>query len=92
MIPTIDEIKEIIKNTEHANIDIEKTISNTIKSGWMHEDYFVLNPYNCLISDMIEDDGLEYERLSEDYFNYVYKILDDEGIYIALAYASEEET
>ena len=91
MIPTIDEIKEIIKNTEHANIDIEKTISNTIKSGWMHEDYFVLNPYNCLISDMIEDDGLEYERLSEDYFNYVYKILDDEGIYIALAYASEEE-
>lgn len=89
MIPTIDEIKEIIEKTKHVDIDIKQTISSTIKSGWMGEDYFVLGRYNEFLPNEFIDEGLEYELLSDSYFDYVYKMLDDDGIYIALAYASD---
>lgn len=90
MIPTVDEIKEIIEKTKHANIDIKQTISKTISSGWMHEDYFVLDPGNCELPYLFKLDGLEYELLSDAYFDYVDKMIDDEGAYIALAYASDD--
>ena len=90
MIPTIGEVKEIIENTKHANIDIKQTISSTVKSGWMGEDYFVLGPYNEFLPNEFIDEGLEYELLSDSYFEYIYKMIDDEGVYIALAYATDE--
>ena len=42
MIPTIDETKQIIENTKHANIDIKETISKTVKAGWIDSNYYVL--------------------------------------------------
>ena len=90
MIPTAKEIKEIIKNTKYANIDVEKTISKTIGCGWMHEDYYVLDPDNSTLPYLFELDEIEYKLFSDTYFDYIYKMIDEDGVYIALAYASDE--
>lgn len=90
MIPTIDETKEIIKNTKYANIDIKETISKTVKSGWMDSNYYILTPSGEWLPDVFEDEGLEYELLSDSYFDYINKMINDDGVYIALAYATEE--
>lgn len=89
MIPTVKEIEEIIKITKNVNIDIKKTISSTISAGWMGEDYYVLGSHNEFLPDEFIDEGLEYELLSDSYYDYVYKMLDDGGIYIALAYVAD---
>ena len=73
MIPTIDETKEIIKKTKHANIDIKETISKTVKSGWMDSNYYILTPSGAWLPDVFEDEGLEYELLSDSYFDYINK-------------------
>lgn len=90
MIPTIDETKQIIENTKHANIDIKETISKTVKAGWIDSNYYVLTPSGAWLPDVFEDEGLKYELLSDSYFEYIDKLIDEDGIYIALAYATEE--
>lgn len=90
MIPTIDEIKEIIRNTKNANIDIKKTIINTSRADCINEDYIVLDPYNCDLPYLFEEEGLEYRRLSDEYFDYINKMMDDEGVYIALAFTPHD--
>lgn len=90
MIPTIDETKEIIANTKHANIDIKETISKTVKAGWKDSNYYVLTPNAQDLPYVFEDEGLEYEFLSDSYFDYINKMIEDRGVYIALAYVTDE--
>lgn len=90
MIPTIDETKAIITNTKHAHIDIKETISKTVKAGWKNSDYYVLTPDALDLPYAFEDEGLKYEFLSDSYFDYINKMIDNEGVYIALAYVTDE--
>ena len=90
IIPTIEEIKEIIKNTEHAQIDVKETILKTVHSGWMDENYFVSLTDGTYLFDAMQIEDIEYNFLGESYFEFINKQLEDEGIYIALGYATPE--
>ena len=90
MIPTIDETKEIISKTQHVNIDVKETILKTISSEWMEENYFVSSLDGDYLFDLMEFEEVEYNFLSDEYFNYINSKISEEGIYIALAYACEE--
>ena len=52
--------------------------------------YTILDSGNCELPYLFKLDGLEYELLSDSYFDYVDKMIDDGGVYIALAYASDD--
>ena len=90
IIPTIEEVKEIIKNTKHLNIDVEETILKTVRSGWMEENYFVSLTDGNYLFDAMEAEDIEYNFLAEDYFDYINEKIQEEGIYIALGYATPE--
>lgn len=83
IVPTVEEVEEIIKKTKHAKINIDNTILATERSGWMEDDYFVL-----LADGTYLIDAMEYEDEDEDIdeFEFIENNL-EEGIYIALAYA-----
>ena len=89
IVPTVDEINWIIKNTKNANIDVKETILNTVTSGWMEENYFVSTIDGNYIFDVMELEEVEYNFLSDEYFEFISSKL-DEGIYIALGYACWE--
>ena len=90
IIPTIEEVKEIIKNTKHANIDVEETILKTVRSGWMEENYFVSLTDGNYLFDAMEVENIEYNFLGEGYFEFINEKIEDDGIYIALGYATPE--
>ena len=90
MIPTIDETKEIISKTQHTNVDVKETILKTISSEWMEENYFVSSIDGDYLFDLMEVEEVEYNFLSDEYFDYINSKICEEGIYIALAYACEE--
>lgn len=87
MIPTVEETKEIIKKTKHINIDVKETISKTIGLEMIDSDYFVSSVEGDQIFDVMELEGVEYNFLSDEYFNYLDKKIEEEGIYILLSYA-----
>ena len=87
MIPTIDETKDIIKKTEHVNIDVKETISKTIGLEMIDSDYFVSSVEGDPIFDVMELEDVEYDFLSDEYFDYLDKKINGEGIYILLGYA-----
>lgn len=89
VVPTVDEVKEIIKNTKNANIDVSETILRTVRSGWMEENYFVSAIDGSYIFDVMELEGGEYDFLSDEYFEFIDSKLSD-GIYIAIGYACED--
>lgn len=89
IVPTVDEINRIIKNTKNANIDVEETIHSTVTSGWMDENYFVSTIDGSYIFDVMQSEDVEYDFLSDEYFEFIEDKL-DEGIYIALGYACWE--
>ena len=89
IVPTFDEINWIIKNTKNASIDLEETILNTVRSGWMDENYFVSTIDGSYIFDVMQLEDVEYDFLSDEYFEFINNKL-DEGIYIALGYACDE--
>lgn len=90
IIPTIDEVKKIIKNTKNANIDVEETIFKTTCSGWMEENYFVSLTDENYLFDAMEAEDVEYNFLADDYFEFINEKIQDEGIYIVLGYATPE--
>ena len=90
VIPEIDEVEKIIKNAKHKRVNIEETILQTVKSGWMEENYFVSLTDGTYIFDAMGMEDMEYDFLSDDYFRFIEEKLDDEGIYIALGYACPE--
>ena len=89
-IPTTEEVKKIIKNIKHAEINVEETIRMTVHSGWMDENYFVSLPNGDYIFDVMTMEDIEYDFLSDEYFEFINEKLDEEGIYIALGYACPE--
>lgn len=86
IVPTVEEINWIIKNTKNASIDIKETILSTVTSGWMEENYFVSTIDGSYIFDVMQLEDVEYNFLSDEYFEFINSKL-DEGIYIALGYA-----
>ena len=82
MIPTIQDTKEIIKNSKHVKIDIKETILKTITAGWMEENFFVLSIDGDYIFDLMELEGI-----SDEYFNFINKKIESDGIYITIGYA-----
>ena len=86
IVPTVEEVKEIINKTKHAKINIDNTILATERSGWMESDYFVLLADGTYLIDAIES---EYENEYVDDSEFIENNL-EEGIYIALAYACPE--
>ena len=90
VIPTNNEVKEIIKKTKHAQIDVEETICMTVRSGWMDENYFVSQTDGNYLFDIMNIEDVEYDFLSDEYFDFINEKLEEEGIYIALAYACPE--
>lgn len=89
VVPTVDEVKEIIKNIKNASIDVKETILRTVRSGWMEENYFVSAIDGNYIFDVMELEDVEYNFLSDEYFEFIDNKL-SEGIYIALGYACWE--
>ena len=86
IVPSVDEINWIIKNTKNASIDVKETILSTVTSGWMEENYFVSTIDGSYIFDVMQLEDVEYNFLSDEYFGFIDNKL-DEGIYIALGYA-----
>lgn len=83
IVPTVEEVKKIIKKTKHTKINIDNTILATERSGWMEDDYFVLLADGTYLIDAMEsEDEDEYIDDSEFIENNL-----EEGIYIALTYA-----
>ena len=89
IVPTVEEVKEIIKSTSNENINIKETILNATASEWMEENYFVSSVDGNYIFDVMEAENLDYNFLSDEYFEFINNLL-EEGIYIALGYACEE--
>ena len=89
IVPTVEEVKEIIKSTSNESINIKETILNATASEWMEENYFVSSVDGNYIFDVMEAENLDYNFLSDEYFEFINNIL-EEGIYIALGYACEE--
>ena len=86
IVPTIEEVEEIINKTKHSKINIDDTILATKRCGWMENDYFVLLADGTYLIDAIES---EDEEEYIDDFEFIENNL-EEGIYIALAYACPE--
>lgn len=89
IVPTVEEVKEIIKSTKNECINIKETILNATASEWMEENYFVLSFNGKFIFEVMEAENLKYNFLSDEYFEFIDNLLED-GIYIALGYACEE--
>ena len=88
-IPNIEVIKSIINVTKHTNIDIKDIISKTMNFCPITDEFYVLDS-NCIpISNQFMQEGLEYDSFSDSYFDYVDKLIDDDGVYIVLLYATK---
>ena len=90
MIPEKSEIEEIIKNTKNAKINVKETILKTVYSGWMEENYFVSSTDGNYLFDVMEIEDIPYNFLADDYFEFINKQIENEGVYIALGYACPE--
>lgn len=82
-------IKQIIETTKHLDIDIEETISRTMEIGWIEDDYIVWGGNDTPLPRLFELRGLEYEPFEDSYWDGLNQVLDEMGIYIVLAFATE---
>lgn len=87
---SVDEVLKLACDIEHADIDIKKTIEKTATAGYLAEDQAYCTviqegEFTYLVSNLFGD---EYPQIKLDnfYFDIISKALDDEGIYISLAY------
>lgn len=84
------DIKSYIKKLEDFKIDIEETIKNTVLSGYLDGCYYV-SPLNnneapTTIAELF---GLSFDDiipLDKKFFDKVLECLNNDGIYIALAF------
>ena len=89
---TYYEAVEIADKIENSNIDVKGTIEKAVKAGYLGEDQF----YATVIKDesftypvdRLIDDNYPRINLDNFYFDIISKALDDEGIYISLAYCT----
>ncbi|MBR0270677.1 MAG: hypothetical protein IJQ68_01610 [Methanobrevibacter sp.] len=84
---------DLAREIEHIDIDVKKTIENASTAGYLGEDHFYCS--------VIQNSNFTYpvDRLFENppklkldnfYFDIISKALDEEGIYISLAYCNPE--
>lgn len=89
---TYSEAIEIADKIENINIDVKGTIEKAVKAGYLGEDQFyatVIKDESFTYSvDMLLDDNYSKISLDNFYFDIISKALDDEGIYISLAYCA----
>lgn len=85
-----NEVLDIASDIEHADIDIKKTIEKAVTAGYLAEEQAYCTviqerEFTYLVSNLFGD---EYPQIKIDnfYFDIISKALDDEGIYISLAY------
>ena len=87
-----DEVVEIAREIEHADIDIKRTIEKAASAGYLGEvqAYCTVmkdGEFTYLVSDLVGD---LYPKIELDnfYFDIISKALDDEGIYMSLGYCN----
>ena len=85
---------EIARNIEMMNIDVKKTIENAATAGYLGEEHFYCSviqniPYTLPIDRLFKENPPKL-KLDNFYFDIISKALDDEGIYISLAYCNSE--
>ena len=89
-----DEVIQIVKDVEYADIDVKKTIEKAATAGYLAEEHF----YSSVIQDKsftfpvdrVLGENPPKIKLDNFYFDILSKALDDEGIYISLAYSNPE--
>ena len=85
---------EIARSIEKMNIDVKKTIEKAATAGYLGEEHFYCSviqnaPYTLPIDRLFKENPPKL-KLDNFYFDIVSKALDDEGIYISLAYCNGE--
>lgn len=90
-IPNIDVTKMMVNFTKHLDIDIEETISRTMNAGWMADDYVVWGGNDTPLPRLFELNGFEYDPFEESYWDGFNHLIDEMGVYIVLALATEGE-
>lgn len=85
---------EIAQNIEKIDIDVKKTIEKAVTAGYLGEEHFycsvIQNGSYTLSIDMLFGENPPKLKLDNFYFDIISKALDDEGIYISLAYCNGE--
>ncbi len=85
---------EIAQNIEKIDIDVKKTIEKASTAGYLGEEHFycsvIQNGSYTLPIDMLFGENPPKLKLDNFYFDIISKALDDEGIYISLAYCNGE--
>ena len=87
-----DEVLNVASAIEHADIDIKRTIEKAATAGYLAEEQAYCTviqegEFTYLVSHLFGD---EYPQIKLDnfYFDIISKALDNEGIYISLAYCN----
>lgn len=85
---------EMAQNLEKIDIDVKKTIEKAVTAGYLAEEHFYCTviqngSYTLPIDTLFGENHLKL-KLDNFYFDIVSKALDDEGIYISLAYCNSE--
>lgn len=82
------------QNLEKIDIDVKKTIEKAVTAGYLAEEHFyctvIQNGSYTLPIDTLFGENHPKLKLDNFYFDIVSKALDDEGIYISLAYCNSE--
>ena len=85
---------ELAQNIEKIDIDVKKTIEKASTAGYLGEEHFycsvIQNGSYTLPIDMLFGENPPKLKLDNFYFDIISKALDDEGIYISLAYCNAE--
>lgn len=85
---------EISRNLEKIDIDVKKTIEKASTAGYLGEEHFycsvIQNGFFTLPFDRLFENNPPKLKFDNFYFDLVSKALDDEGIYISLAYCNPE--
>ncbi len=85
---------EMAQNIEKIDIDVKKTIEKAVTAGYLGEEHFycsvIQNGSYTLPIDRLFGENPPKLKLDNFYFDIISKALDDEGIYISLAYCNGE--
>lgn len=91
---TTDEVIEISQRMEHADIDVKRTIEKAATAGYLGEKHFYCSViqnsnFTYPVDRLLGDEPRDLE-LDNFYFDLISRALDDEGIFISLAYCNPE--
>lgn len=85
---------EMARELENISIDVKKTIEKAATAGYLGDDHFYCTVIQeggfTLPVDRLFGDNSPKIKLDNFYFDIISKALDDEGIYISLAYCNSE--